>query len=424
MIDLEKLIRENKEVTGYRIITVKKDSFQLYFVHRSLETIRNNDTKSVYVRIYVAHDEYVGESEFRVYPAYLEDEIRGKISQAVVKAKLINNEAFELPKKEEASYLSDSNFENYSLEELAKMTEEAVYKADSYKDGSINALEIFITKIEKNVVNSNGLNKSQVTYDAMIEAIPTWNGKRESVELYEQYHFNEFDSEKITAEIDDKMKAVRARYDAIKPESITNVNVLLRPNEIVSIIESIAEDINFGTVYQHGNKNEIGTNLQDGAKGDLLTLSLVGKVKGAVESSNFDDDGTTLKDTVIVEDGVVKSYFGGMKHAQYLKVEPTGNLAIAKLNPGTKSLDELKKEPYLECVSMSGIQVDLFNDYIGGEIRLGYYFDGTKVTPVTGISISGSLTEVLKEMYLSKEVGQEGPYYGPKIAAFKGFNVQ
>ena len=78
MIDLEKLIRENKEVTGYRIITVKKDSFQLYFVHRSLETIRNNDTKSVYVRIYVAHDEYVGESEFRVYPAYSEDEIRGK----------------------------------------------------------------------------------------------------------------------------------------------------------------------------------------------------------------------------------------------------------------------------------------------------------------------------------------------------------
>ena len=67
---------------------------------------------------------------------------------------------------------------------------------------------------------------------------------------------------------------------------------------------------------------------------------------------------------------------------------------------------------------MSGIQVDLLSDYIGGEVRLGYYYDGEKVTPVTGISISGSLSLVLKNMYLSKEMDQKDQYYGPKLALF------
>jgi len=424
MMNLEKLILENKEVTGYRIIKVKEDSFQLFFVHKSLETIRNNDTERVNVKIYVAHDGFVGESEFRVYKSYTDNEIKDKISQAVTKAKLINNEYFELPKKEVKSYSSDSNFENYTLEDLAKLTSEAVYKADSYKGGSINALEIFITRNLKTVINSNGLNKSEVNYDAMIEAIPTWNGEKESVELYEQYHFNEFNPEKITNEIDDKMKSVKARYEAIKPEAIKNANVILRAEEIRSLCSMIGYDLNYSAVYQKSNKNQIGTNLQENALGDLLNISFVGRIKGSVDSAYFDNDGTTLKDTVLVEDGIVKSYFGSMKEAQYLKQTPTGALHNIILKKGTKSTLELKKEPYLEVVSMSGIQIDLFSDYIGGEIRLGYYFDGKKITPVTGISISASLKEVLNHMYLSLEEEQQESYFGPKIALFKGFNIQ
>lgn len=56
----------------------------------------------------------------------------------------------------------------------------------------------------------------------------------------------------------------------------------------------------------------------------------------------------------------------------------TGMLPCTELLEGSFSKKELYKEPYLECVSLSGIQLDQYNDYIGGEIRLGYYFDGNK----------------------------------------------
>lgn len=40
----------------------------------------------------------------------------------------------------------------------------------------------------------------------MIEAIPTWNGNDESVELYEQYHVGYLNPEEITKEIKIKWK--------------------------------------------------------------------------------------------------------------------------------------------------------------------------------------------------------------------------
>ena len=49
----------------------------------------------------------------------------------------------------------------------------------------MNALEIFINKYTVTVKNSRGIDKREVKYGVMIEAIPTWN-EGESVELYEE----------------------------------------------------------------------------------------------------------------------------------------------------------------------------------------------------------------------------------------------
>jgi len=77
----------------------------------------------------------------------------------------------------------------------------------------------------------------------------------------------------------------------------------------------------------------------------------------------------------------------------------------------------------LECVSMSGLQLDLYNDYIGGEIRLAYYFDGEKTVPVTGITMSAKLSDVLRRLSLSAETTVSGAYEGPERLLMKGIAV-
>ena len=72
---------------------------------------------------------------------------------------------------------------------------------------------------------------------------------------------------------------------------------------------------------------------------------------------------------------------------------------------------------------MSGLQLDLYNDYIGGEIRLAYRHDGEKVTPVTGISMSAKLSDVLGSMRLSEKRDVSGSYEGPVRLLMKGVSV-
>ena len=72
---------------------------------------------------------------------------------------------------------------------------------------------------------------------------------------------------------------------------------------------------------------------------------------------------------------------------------------------------------------MSGLQVDTFNDYIGGEVRLAYYDDGESFRPVTGISITGKLSEVLSAIRFSQETGVYDGYNGPVKAILKGMQV-
>jgi len=72
---------------------------------------------------------------------------------------------------------------------------------------------------------------------------------------------------------------------------------------------------------------------------------------------------------------------------------------------------------------MSGLQVDFYSDYIGGEVRLAYYHAGGKVVPVTGISISGKLSQVLESIRFSMETTVAGGYNGPKMALVQDMKI-
>ena len=80
------------------------------------------------------------------------------------------------------------------------------------------------------VKNSLGLDKREVKYSAMLEAIPTWN-EGESVELYEAKRFNHFDIDDIKNEIEQKMREVRDRGRATAPAKALDCPVLLPADE-------------------------------------------------------------------------------------------------------------------------------------------------------------------------------------------------
>lgn len=410
------ILKEFSQVDNYKICETQKTSYETFFVHEKLETVRATSTTDKSVTVYVNHDGKVGDSVFQVYSSTTDEELRQKIAQAVEKAQLVNNQPYELPAKEELAKEISSNFVEYEPKELAFKISKACFEANDRKNGSLNALEIFINKIRIHIVNGNGLDKSQQKYTAMVEAIPTWTDG-ESVELYECYNFSDFDYDDVKAEIAGKMQEVQDRYYATKPQNTPDCKVVLNAPEIASMINDVTYELNFASVYAHSNAFSVGDNLQNGDC-DKLTVTMRGQIEGSHLNGVFDGDGTTLTDTVVVKDGIVADYYGGNRFAQYLDKKATGNLPCVQVEAGSVTEDDIAKQPYLECVSMSGLQCDVYNDYIGGEVRLAYYFDGHKKVALTGISISGKLSEALATLRLSDKIVTSNNYRGPHKAVF------
>lgn len=417
------LLKENPTVTDYRINTVATESYELFFVHEKLETVRSTDTRDVKVTVFVACDGKLGDATFSVYASYDDDRIRTEIASACKKASLAANEPYALPANESFCVESDSNFKEYDMQTLGAEIAEAVFAADVYEDGSINALEVFVYRDTVAVKNSRGIDKTEVRYHAMVEAIPTWNGAEESVELYECYNFTEFDAATITAEIDTRMREVRDRLAAKAPESKPACPVVLGAPELAELFSSLAYELTYTGVYNRTGAFSRGDDVQKDPRGDRLSVTMCGAVKGSVRSAAFDGDGTTLSDAEVIRDGRAVGYFGSARYASYVGEKPTGNLGCLRVDAGTLTDGELRRAPYFRCASMSGLQLDIYNDYIGGEVRLAYYFDGEREIPVTGISISGKLSDALSAMRLSSDLTVYEGYAGPKLASFEGIEI-
>lgn len=424
MIDkIKQLLAENADVTDYKINTEDTESYELFFVHGKVETVRGTDVRDVTVRVYADHDGKKGDSVFSVYASDSEEEIREKIRLAANNAKLIDNPHYTLPENETLNEEIPSNFTDCETSALAERIADAVFSADCGDGGTLNAVEIFLYKIRSSVQNSRGVNKTETKYRAMIEAIPTWNYGEDSVELYEAYHFTEFNAAEITAEIEGKMREVRDRYFAKKPDFKIECPVLFRADELAYLFADLTGELNYSAVFSQSNAYKKGDALQSGEDCDRITVTMKDKIRGSRYSSAFDGDGITLQSTEVIKDGRVASYYGANRFAQYLKEAITGNLICKQVEPGSLTEEALASAPYFECVSMSGLQLDIYNDYIGGEVRLAYYCNGEKKIPLTGISISGKLSEALNTIRLSETTVTHGAYLGPDKALVRGLSV-
>jgi len=88
------------------------------------------------------------------------------------------------------------------------------------------------------------------------------------------------------------------------------------------------------------------------------------KIKYHAHASNpYSSEGIPMKDLTLLKEGELKAIHGNARFAYYLGVEPTGIYSAVKLDNGTKTLEEMKKEPYLYVVSFSDFSMDSLSGY-------------------------------------------------------------
>ena len=419
-------LNSSKLVSAWKIIKEEVKSCELFYVLNKLENNRATDIITYYATIYRDQDDMRGSSTITIYPYMDEEMIREKIKEGAESAILALNPFYEIPSPEKTNVSKiKSNLADKPFIEVIEEVKNAVFKASHFKNGYLSATEFFLYETEREIVNSKGVDVKSKTYKGNVELIPSWEEGDEEVEIYHMMEFSTVNEEQITKDVEGVLELAKARFEAKKYNGPSNINVIIENEEVCQVVNEFASDLSYGAKYMHSNVFELGDLVQgDDVKGDKLSVDLVPTYENAINSATVDDDGVVLKPITIIKDGFAVNNHGSFRYGYYLKVkEPTGLLPVMVVAPGKVSISEMKKKPYVRCVKLSGLQVDLNSGYFGGEVRLGFYFDGEKEIPVTGFSISGDLKKEAAGLTLSKEEVTLPSYHGPKYMLVKGMTI-
>lgn len=187
------------------------------------------------------------------------------------------------------------------------------------------------------------------------------------------------------------------------------VPVIFDPMVATSILEHIFEGVNGDSVYR--GASFLAGKLNQKIAGDNVTVIDDGTIVGGFGTSPFDGEGIPTRRTLVVENGVLKSYLLNTYTAKKLGLKTTGNASrglagTPGIGPGNYFLQPGKRTPKEMIADVKeGLYVTEFlghganlvtGDYSRG--ASGLWISGGELTyPVEEITVAGNL----KEMFMN-----------------------
>jgi PmbA protein len=185
-----------------------------------------------------------------------------------------------------------------------------------------------------------------------------------------------------------------------------HVPIVLDPMVATSILEHIFEGVNGDSVYR--GASFLAGKLGQKIAGDNVTIIDDGTMPGGFGTSPFDGEGIPTRRTVVIENGVLKSYLLNTYTAKKLGLQTTANASRGLagtpgigpgnyfLQPGTKTpkelIGEIKEGLYVTEFLGHGANL-VTGDYSRGASGL-WISGGEFAYPVEEITVAGNLKKI------------------------------
>jgi PmbA protein len=205
----------------------------------------------------------------------------------------------------------------------------------------------------------------------------------------------------------------------------TQAPIVLDPQVAGSVIDNIFDAVNGDAVYRQSSF--LAGRLGEKIAASNITVVDDGTIPGGFGTEPFDGEGVPTRRTVVIENGVLKSYLLNTYTARKLGLESTGNAARGLAgNPGIGSgnffLQKGERTPQqiiggikrgLYVVQFLGFGVNMVTgDFSRGASGL-WIENGELAYPVEEITIAGNLKEMLNNI---SEIGNDLEFRGSTAA--------
>jgi len=411
----------------YRLIERKKSRAESFYIKKSLEMNRGVDTDAIALTVYKVFEEdgksFRGSADATIHPGMTREEIKNVIDEAFFAAGFVKNEMYPLEEKGAAPTGEfTSGIPALGVHKTMSKLREAVYAQDKHDKGNISYSEFFVDQSGIRIINSNGVDVRYTAYSVDIELSVHWRDGGE-VENFEAYKLADCDTALIGGRVEKLFNIASQKPLAVPTPSVNDVNVLLTGECLNEFFNYYYENSNASSIYTKISTFAVGDELQGECAGDRFTLELDPFLPGSTGSRPYDNNGTPLKKVCVVKDGRLMQLWGDLRFSSYLNAPVTGNIENRVITGGSTPVSEMKTAPYLELISFSDFQMNSMTGDFAGEIRFGFYYDGTETVPVTGGSVSGNIKKVHGDMLLSAERARYNNYDGPATVLVKNVSI-
>ena len=405
-------------IEEYIINETTTRSAEMFFIRKTLDTRRIKNVSSYEVTVYRSFEKnekaMKGSSLIYIYEGMTDAEIDKTLTGAYTAASFVCNPTFELQEVQDNKFIEmDSDMNGKTLEESAGIMAEALFAEDRNEAAFLNSAELFVNEITTRIWSSTGIDAGYRKYEVTGEFVAQCK-EPQDVETYQAFRYDSLETEALKSKVRRTLEYTLARAQAKNAPPAGNYRVIICDSYVRELFSYYPSRSSAPYIYAKYSSYKLDENVQakaaDGSMreitGDRLSIKLIA-------TTPYSDEGTRQIDRVLLDNGVLKTYHGMVRLSRYIGAEPTGNYRKIKVEPGSTSVEDMKKEPYLQIVNFSDFQMDDFTGHFGGEIRLAFLFDGEKVTPVTGGSINGSIIDTQNALCLSRETQVEDGFEGP-----------
>ena len=286
------------------------------------------------------------------------------------------------------------------------------------KDASIVQVTVSLNwKQRISMVNtSDGVNAtdSQPAYVLSLSIVMERNGERQSnyKSLAESNGFGAITADRVDRLIDEGVKDTAILFEAVKPKGGEWPVVLGAGASGILLHEAIGHGLEAD--FNRKGTSIFATKLGKSVAIPEVTIRDSGLVKDSRGAINVDDEGTPAQDTVLVENGVLKSYMHDKISAKHYGVASTGSgrRESYKYNPIPRmrvtSMDNGTHDP---AELLQGIKYGIYcSKFTNGQVFIGagdYTFyvkngflieDGKITAPIKDVNLIGNGPDTLSKI--------------------------
>ncbi len=420
-IDILTKALKKSGAAAWELTDKAETGWEFYLIGDKLDQHRVREVNHVQLRVYSqGSDGQLGNAEGEIAPTADEAEMAEAVRSLLDASRYAMNPGWTLnrPSKQAPAKAEPCP----EVEKVSADFLNAVIHLPQDETAYLNSSEIFVTRVTKRIMNSEGLDVTDTYPVSMAEIIVNARDQAHEIELYRMFHSGACDAPGLQARLRKAMRYGQDKLIAQPTPPVGSMDLVLSTEAAIEVYDWYLAHLNAMFKYRGYSDWEIGTPIAEG-EGDKVTLRARTALPNSSRNCRFDAEGAWTRDMVLMKGNVPQAFFGARQFAQYLKLEDSftpGNFEVEGGNAGAKALLE---GDYLEVVEFSAFQIDPVSGDLAGEIRLGYLHQGDQVTIVSGGSVSGNMAELTGSIRFSRETSQYDHFLIPTVTRLRNVSV-